>query len=332
MPTSALHVAYRCLSTARVRESSPGRYRFAPEAVANRTSGRATAFTRERSRLSRVHRRNHECRCDRIGLMTLVSETAERSADSGPRAPLLIGRWWAKCLCSQFEARRWECAGCFSCARGRAAGVADRVQVCPRYPAELELRRVCVGGCRCRSLPGGCLVADRGRRARGREHLCWGARRARGRSSRAVDATIALVAGASGVGLAPAIVSSERIEDLSTGLVPGLVVGLFVWGALRDIAARPPTWAAGFQAVLIVIVGLLLAYVGALVAAYAKASLLVVIGVTTALLVALLLTSLSPKTRAAWHSIVVAAGFTAVLVVPAAGLMILSRGHGPLSC
>lgn len=154
---------------------------------------------------------------------------------------------------------------------------------------------------------------------------------ARGRSSRAVDATIALVAGASGVGLAPAIVSSERIEDLSAGLVPGLVVGLFVWGALRDIAARPPTWAAGFQAVLIVIVGLLLAYVGALVAAYAKASLLVVIGVTTALLVALLLTSLSPKTRAAWHSIVVAAGFTAVLVVPA-GLMFLSRGHGPLSC
>lgn len=83
---------------------------------------------------------------------------------------------------------------------------------------------------------------------------------ARGRSSRSVDATIALVAGASGVGLAPAIVSSERIEDLSAGLVPGLVVGLFVWGALRDIAARPPTWAAGFQAVLIVIVGLLLAW------------------------------------------------------------------------
>lgn len=155
---------------------------------------------------------------------------------------------------------------------------------------------------------------------------------ARDRPSRAVDVTIALVAGASGVGLATAIVSSERAEDLMAGLVPGLVVSLLVWGVLRGVASRPPTWAAGFQAVLIVLGGLPLAYVGGLVAAYAKASVLVVIGVATALMVTLLLTCPSQKSRTAWHSIVVAAGFFAVAVVPAAGMMILSRGHGPPFC
>ncbi len=154
---------------------------------------------------------------------------------------------------------------------------------------------------------------------------------ARGSTSRAIDFTISLAAGAS-VGLATVIVSSERADHLMAGLVPGLAVGLLVWGVLRAIASRPPSWAAAFQAVLILFGALPLAYVGALVVVFAKATVLVSVGVMFALALAFLLSRLSRQGGSAWPRIAMTAVSFAVVVVPAAGLMVLSRGHGPLAC
>jgi hypothetical protein len=151
-------------------------------------------------------------------------------------------------------------------------------------------------------------------------------RRSAGGVSRVVDPTVILVAFGAGAATATVVVSSDATDAILAGLAAGVPAGIAVWLGLCWLAGRRPTWKSFGVAIACAPPLLAVAYVAALITGFATVLTLGAIAVAVAAAVA----SLFP--RPTWSALAAGAGLFATVVVPAAGLIIFTRGHGPLAC
>jgi hypothetical protein len=151
-------------------------------------------------------------------------------------------------------------------------------------------------------------------------------RAAAGRASRATDASIALTAAGVGVGVASAYVTSDQGDGFRTGALIALLVAVPLWLGLRAAADRPVTLGAGIVAAVAALVLTIVAWVVALFAIFATAFVLVGLVVSSVVAVGVLVD------RQTWRAAALTCAFFAVVVVPLAAVIIVSRGHGPAFC
>ena len=137
-----------------------------------------------------------------------------------------------------------------------------------------------------------------------------------------------------GVGVAAgiALASSHVAEGGWAAVAFGVAVGIPAWVAFRVLGGREPTWLGLLGTAGLVAGAAIPGFVVVLFAVYAPAYVVVPLVLLSGGMLVWLAARLGEAPRVAWQSLSVATLWFAVAVVPLAGLIVLSRGHGPFIC
>ena len=149
---------------------------------------------------------------------------------------------------------------------------------------------------------------------------------------RELEWAVGAVAGAFGVAVGSALLSSDLTDDIALSFFAGLAVTL-VLGLLLHVVARGRRPKHQFLVLVGAAVGLLVVGWPLLgVATYAPTLFGAVIVGAAFWLLGWLFIRLGRGDAEAWRALAIAAAFVAVVLIPGEAALIFSRGHGPFIC